>query len=168
MALPSIFIQNGRLPEAIDKAESALMAGGVEVFSRDGVLTRPYLSEFRTPEGKQGRAWRMEPVSVEWLVRRLTCCAHFYRWDKRVNNWILVDCPDRVAKSYLYGMGGEYKLPKLVGVVTTPYLRPDGSLCDHRMGRDDRYTVPERWLRVSGDPECTEPERRAACIDAVR
>jgi hypothetical protein len=44
-----------------------------------GPLPHTFLNEFRTVEGEQGRAWRMEPVSVEWLVRRLTRCAKFMR-----------------------------------------------------------------------------------------
>jgi hypothetical protein len=126
--LPHIFIQKGRLPDAVNEAEAALIKSGTDMFSRDGVLMRSFLHEFRTVKGEQGQAWRMEPVTIEWLVRRLTCCAMFYRFDKRGKNWVWEDCPDKVAKSYLYGMGGEYKLPKLAGVVTTPFLRPDGTV----------------------------------------
>jgi hypothetical protein len=71
--LPHIYIRGGRLPEAVIEAEGALMQsgiGGVELFSRDGVLMRTFLSEFRTAQGEAGRAWRMEPVSAEWCGAR--------------------------------------------------------------------------------------------------
>src|SRR5262249_386738 len=45
-------------------------------------------------------------------------------------SYVPVDAPDKVAETYLARIG-RWKLPNLAGIVNTPFLRVDRSLCEH-------------------------------------
>jgi hypothetical protein len=45
-----------------------------------------------------------------------------------LKKWVITDAPDKVAEIYLARQGG-WKLPVLSGIVYTPFLRADGSIC---------------------------------------
>ena len=47
-----------------------------------------------------------------------------------VKGLVPIDAPDKLAEGYLKRIG-QWRLPKLRSVVTTPFLRPDGSICEH-------------------------------------
>ena len=59
----------------------------------------------------------------------LTCAARFWRYDRRSKAWLPTDAPDKVAETYL-ARRGRWKLPVLAGIIHTPFLRADGSICE--------------------------------------
>ena len=117
-----------------DEAEQALMANGnpFQIFQRNGVLVRPVQSKHRAADrGDEKRwtsTWRLIPVSEPWLCDVLTRCADFVRYDVRTKTWTPKDCPHRVAEMLLSRVG-EWSIPNLLGVTTSPFLRQDGSIC---------------------------------------
>src|SRR5262249_3147548 len=54
--------------------------------------------------------------------------------DGRAGAYVPKNCPDRVAEVYLSRAGG-WRIRVLLGIVNTPFLRADGSLCE-RPGYD--------------------------------
>jgi hypothetical protein len=68
-------------------------------------------------------------VTRPYLVDVLTCAARFWRYDKRSQAWVPIDAPDKVADTYL-ARRGRWKLPVLAGIIHTPFLRADGSICE--------------------------------------
>src|SRR5262249_2204241 len=74
-------------------------------------------------------SWQLIPVTRAHLVEMLCCAAQFLRYDKRAKKLICVDAPDKVAEAYL-ARQGRWKLPLLAGIVNTPFLRADGSICE--------------------------------------
>ena len=46
-----------------------------------------------------------------------------------LKEWVAVNAPDQVAETYLARQGA-WKLPMLSGIVHTPFLRADGSICE--------------------------------------
>ena len=66
---------------------------------------------------------------VHSLVEMLTRAAQFVKWDGRAKKFTPTDAPQQVAETYLERQG-DWKLPPLVGIVNTPFLRADGSICE--------------------------------------
>jgi hypothetical protein len=131
---PQIIVRAGELPAAINAAEAALVADPYcEIYQHGDLIVQPvsldYCLSRRDPPD-----WRLIPVAPIHLVDVLTGIARFLRHDKRVKGLVPIDAPDKVAEGYLKRIG-QWRLRKLSSVVTTPFLRPDGSICD-RPGYD--------------------------------
>lgn len=71
----------------------------------------------------------MIPITRPYLVETLTRAARFLKYNGRSRSWVPIDAPDKVAETYL-ARTGRWKLPMLAGVVNTPFLRTDRSLCE--------------------------------------
>jgi len=72
---------------------------------------------------------RLVQVKLNHMIERFTAAADFQKFDKRSNKWVSIDCPEKVAATYLERIGS-WRLPMLTGIVNAPTLRPDGSLLD--------------------------------------
>ncbi len=89
--------------------------------------------------------------------------ARWERFDKRSEEWVAADPPGLVAAVHLSRVG-QWKLPPVAGVITTPTLRPDGSILT-APGYDAQtrlYHVPDPTLRLR------MPAREATRADAER
>ena len=94
------------------------------------------------------------------LLRRLTAAnviyllnkhaAIFEKFDKRSKKWLIVDPPQAVATQLLEKR--RWQFPKVAGVITTPTLRPDGTILD-RPGYD-----PATQLWYSPDSQVVLPQ----------
>ncbi len=121
----------GELPRVVNEAEQALISLGEELYERGGMLMRPVRSTIINRDGKS-EGWQLIPVATPYLVETLCRAAQFVRMDGRGNAaaiWKPVDAPDKVANALL-SRRGKWKLPVLMGIVQTPFLRVDGSLCE--------------------------------------
>jgi hypothetical protein len=128
-AWPQIYIRAGELPRIVNEAEAALLDLGREIYQRGGLVVRPVLSTLKAADERDTRSWNLTPVTVPYLIENLTRAAQFFKWDSRTRNFAPTDAPQRVAETYL-ARAGEWKLPVLTGIVTTPFLRSDGSVCE--------------------------------------
>ena len=88
------------------------------------------LSEsLRASANRQTEAWQLIPVTVHYLQEALGCAAQFLRFDGRAKAYVQVDPPRQIAE-LLLAKRGAWKLPELAGVINTPFLRADGSICE--------------------------------------
>jgi hypothetical protein len=126
---PQIRVTPGELPRVVDEAESALLGLGREIYQRGGLVVRPTLSKLKASDDRETEAWRLVPVTKAHLVDALTCAARFLKYSIRKKEWVATDAPDKVAEIYL-ARQGYWKLPIITGVIGTPFLRGDGSICD--------------------------------------
>lgn len=127
---PQIQIKPGELPRIVNEAEDALLLLGREIYQRGGMLVRPVLNQsLKASAGRDTESWQLVPVNRAYLVEVLCCAAQFLRYDRRANKFVPVDAPNKVAETYL-SRQGRWKLPPLAGVVNTPFLRIDGSICE--------------------------------------
>jgi hypothetical protein len=131
---PQIYVKNGELPRVVNEAEDALLLLGNEIYQRGGLIVRPVLTKLKAANDRDMQGWRLIPVTQPYLVETLTCAARFLKHDVRSKAWAAINAPDRVAQTYLARQGA-WKLPILSGIVPTPFLRDDGSLCE-RPGYD--------------------------------
>lgn len=130
-ARPEIHLRGGQLPATVDAAEEALLApGDCGIYQRGGSLVRAVrLETLRAERGVKRRpgALIIHPVEVPYLTERFTQAALWMRLDRRMRKWKAVDCPERIAKTYLSRLGA-WKVPPLLGIIEAPTLRPDGSV----------------------------------------
>jgi hypothetical protein len=130
---PLIRIKSGELPRVVREAERALILLGDEIYQRAGMLMRPVLNEsVKASGGRQTSSWQLIEVVRPYLVEVLCRAAQFERCKVLKNGfveWYRVDAPDKIAETYLKHRG-RWTLPHLAGVVNTPFLRVDGSICE--------------------------------------
>jgi hypothetical protein len=120
---------SSQLHAVIDKAVEALGADSV-LFQRDGQLVRV----LRVAEcEKQARDLAGMPVirsaGTATIRERLTAVAKWEKWDGRSESYKLTTPPDSVVQAV--AARGEYPLVRPVtGIIETPFMRPDGSVCE--------------------------------------
>jgi putative DNA primase/helicase len=127
---PQIQIKPGELPRIVNEAEDALLLLGREIYQRGGMVVRPVLNQsLKASADRETESWQVIAVTRPHLVEILCYAAQFLRYDKRAQKLTAVDAPEKVAEAYL-NRQGRWKLPLLAGIVNTPFLRVDGSICE--------------------------------------
>jgi hypothetical protein len=126
---PQIQIIPGEIPRIVNEAENALLLLDREIYQRGGLVVRPVLARLKASKQREIQGWQLVPVTRPYLVDALTCAAQFMRYNTRSKTWVTTDAPDKVAEIYL-ARRGRWKLPVLTGIIHTPFLRTDGSICE--------------------------------------
>jgi hypothetical protein len=127
---PEIRIVPGDLPNMVDQAEAALLAAiDTDFYQRAGMVVRPVLTKLTASDDRVTEGWRLVSVERAHCVDVMTRTIQFRRYARRTKTWVLVDAPGQVAATWL-AREGEWRLPVIAGVMTTPFLRRDGTLCD--------------------------------------
>jgi hypothetical protein len=125
-----IRLVNGRLPWSLNEVEQVVLAeGGCGLYHRAGMVVRPIKVEMFASDQRKTFSWQMHEVSAVYLTDLLTRIIQFQMFDQRADDWLDKDCPKKIAEAYLARVG-EWEIPELRGVVNTPFLREDGSLCE--------------------------------------
>ena len=125
---PTIRIAGGNLPEIVDQAEQALIEGDFSLYQRGSLLVKPAPVPVDIADNKTTTAVRLAAVRSHLLVEMMTKAATWQRFDIRKNDWVSIDCPERVANTLL--AREQWNLPILSGIVNCPVLRPDGSVVE--------------------------------------
>lgn len=121
----------GDFPELCDAAETALFEHEPNLFQRGNELVRVMLSRPETVHGitRPGGKTLITAVDVEHLMDRLNRQIRWQRWSHRKSAWAASNAPRTVATNLL-ARAGTWRFYSLVGVVTAPTLRPDGSVIE--------------------------------------
>jgi len=158
-ALPTITVTPGESPKAVDEAEEILLANSerLGVFQRSGEVVRAVrLSKSKHSCGLQREVGTIQLAPVgqvaltEMFDRLITW--HRVRAPRDGAEAVRIDCPGKIAAAYLSRIGS-WRLPLLVGVISAPIMRPDGSvLC--RAGYDEAtgLYLTEDWPDLNGNP----------------
>ena len=117
----------GQLPRVASETEQALLAAGVPIFSRAGTLVHPIIDTVSAADGRQTKTGKLRPFCADSLLDRIADVALFQRHDGRRKAWVNIDPPYQVATTLL-SREGHWTVSRINGVITTPTLRPDGSL----------------------------------------
>jgi putative DNA primase/helicase len=159
--LPVIKVVDGEVARIVDEAEAALLEARVPFLVRAGMLMYPVTETLQTADDQKTEATVLRAVQPEYLVYVLNKhAAMFMRYDVRAQAWVPTDPPSRVARSLL--QKGQWSFPKVTGVITTPTMRPDGTILD-RPGYDSTtqlWYAPDKYLRVP--PIKAQPTREDA------
>lgn len=163
--MPVIKVVASEMPRVVDEAEAALMAAAEPIFSRAGNLVRPITDVVPTGSGRLTRIARLRPLGTVALTDVLAQTAKFQRYDERRRAWVNIDPPAKVAET-LIAREGKWRVPPVAGIITTPTLRPDGTLLD-KAGYDPAtrlYLMLDESLEL---PEILEKPSREDAVDAL-
>ena len=126
-ARPDIYIDPGMLPSILQQCAHLL---DEMVFKRGIYLVRiGQGAELVDGLSRLSTQPIVLPVTRYWLVRELTTLATFQRWDKKINDYKVIDCPTNVAAALETGTDDMTFRP-LTALASAPFLRVDGSICD--------------------------------------
>jgi putative DNA primase/helicase len=127
----TIRIIKGQIARMTDAAEAALIAAAdvAPILVRAGMLVQPIIDQLPAARGRMTDITLLRRLSAANLIYLLNKhAATFERYDVRSDDWVAVDPPAAVAAQLLEK--GQWRFPKVAGVITTPTLRPDGTILD--------------------------------------
>ncbi len=128
--LPIIKVKAGKLSTLATKAEELLITAAVPVYQRGGALVRPIIE---TVDASHGRKTKIATLKVLDTIYMRDILGRHASWVKQSKDeggkksTTPVDPPTSVASTILARVG-DWKLPAISGVISTPTMRPDGSL----------------------------------------
>jgi hypothetical protein len=124
---PLIQVVGGNLHNDATEGESALLQAGRAIYQRGHELVRPAVQVVAASRGRMTHSAALVEIGCAGLRDALCQVAHWERFDKRSGDWVEINPPADVALTIL-ARSGEWRFPRIAGVITTPTLRPDGSL----------------------------------------
>jgi len=125
--LPEIHVEPGELPRMAEQGEQALFDAHCAIYRRDMMLVRPTVEEVDAADGRKTKVARLVEIAGPYLRGELCKVAHWKRYNVRQQDWTPTNPPDHVVQLIL-ARYGDWKLHPVSGVITTPTLRPDGTL----------------------------------------
>jgi hypothetical protein len=145
-----IRIVGGEIARAVDETEKALAALHVPVLVRAGFLCQPIVDKRPAADRSETEVTlltRMNPHSMSYVLNKHRI--KYEKWNERAKEWKDIDPPPAVVEKLL-AKGTWPQLPHVVGVVTVPTLRPDGTVLSHP-GYD---LATKLWCAPAGDFDC--------------
>jgi hypothetical protein len=125
--LPTIRLRDGHLPEAVAETEKAVIASNANVFARTDNLVYPASELVQAVHGGKTVSVRLREYTVDSFVEPVAAAAIFQRYNERRKGWVDVDPPVQLVRMLL-ARSRKWAFPRIAGIITTPTLRPDGSL----------------------------------------
>jgi hypothetical protein len=125
--MPVIRLQAGELHNIATEAEAALIAADTPFYVRGEQLVRPVTDDLPASHGRRTKVARLSDVGEPVMIDRLSRSALWIKWDARAKKYVPADPTPKVAATVL-ARDGEWTFRKLTGVITTPTLRPDGTI----------------------------------------
>ena len=130
---PNVRVRGGSLSKNATDAEANLIEAEVPIYRQASRLVHPVTEEVPAADGRKTRSAALHEVSEPYL--RDLLCRHmgWQKWDVRKKEdeigerWREVDPPNDVVKTML-ARAGEWKFFATIGIISTPTMRPDGSL----------------------------------------
>ena len=104
-----------------------MISAGLEIFTRAGTLVYPAFENRVAANGRKTIAARLSAFSADSFVEPVAEAAIYQRWNVRKGAWVDVDPPNLLVRMALT-RGRRWAYPHVSGIITTPTLRPDGSL----------------------------------------
>lgn len=159
-----IRIRKGELNRHVDEAEAALVKAKDNLYRYGGRIVHIEWDFIRVSGGGTTNALRLFEATANNIKERLEKVCRFEKWDARSMGWVGCGCPDDIAPTFIDR--GSWKLPALLGVVTAPTLRQDGSVID-QSGYDERTGIvfEPHGLKF---PQIPEKPTRQQAIDALQ
>jgi len=124
-AIPNIVIVRGELHKAADEGLAALWAARVPFYIRNFELVRVCTVKAKTWDGEVIEVPAVLSVEYPALRRAMSQSANWMR--PGLKSDYAVDCPKDLVE-LVRSMVNEWPFPPLAGLISTPTLRPDGSV----------------------------------------
>lgn len=133
--LPKIEIKDGELSQLATRAEALLIHAGVPIYQRGGELVRPIIETVDASRGRKTKVAQLRPLDSVYLRDLLARYAIWLRYDAREQQVNQTNPPYETATTVM-ARAGEWRFKAITGVISTPTMRPDGSLLTMQ-GYDD-------------------------------
>jgi hypothetical protein len=114
---PTIKVSGGELHRIVDRAEQELARSG-KYYQRGGLIASISVDP-ATGESQ------IIPTSKPAMTRALSCAAVWQRYDKRSDEWVMCDPPERHC-IVLFDAQTYAHMPPLAGIARQPYMRASG------------------------------------------
>jgi bifunctional DNA primase/polymerase-like protein len=124
---PTIQIMDGQLLRVLGETEDALLASGLPIFSRAGMLVEPVAENMSAADGRKTVVARLRELTPESFLGPAAESATFRKYDRKRNQWVDTDPPLRHVRVIL-ASERRWPFPHVSGIITAPTLRADGSL----------------------------------------
>ena len=124
---PIVRIVADGLSKLATRAQEVLLAADVQFYERGGMLARPIIKEVSAFHDRTTKVAQLEPIDETYMRDKLSKIAIWERFDGKKKRWVSVNPPPETAPTIL-SRKGEWLFPSIAGVITTPTMRPDGSL----------------------------------------
>lgn len=156
-----ILIEAGQQHDEATKGEAAIIAGGRPVFQWGTKIVRPCIRETKASDGSTTITAALMELRVHAILDELSRAAEFQKFAGRKDDLVVVNAPKLMAEIIL-SRAGEWTFPVISGLVTTPTLRPDGSVL-----REPGYDIETRLFhhadrRLKLHDALTNPTRQDA------
>jgi hypothetical protein len=158
---PVINVESGELHIATTAAEAALIASKLPIFQRGKSLVQPLVMDVPGSHGRITQSACLGELNVFSMVDHMCGVAEFQKYDARTEDYVRVNPPGQVAQ-ILLNRQGRWNFPVIAGVITTPTLRPDGTLLT-APGYDEAmrlYHIADPTIQLH--PAVHRPTRAAA------
>lgn len=110
------------------EAEAALIDAGSPFYVRGGSgIVRPVVEEMAAAHGRRAKVARLSQVTTSSMIDHLSRSAHWVKFNQRKKDLVPTD-PTPAIASIILEREGEWLFPVISGVITTPTLRPDGTI----------------------------------------
>ena len=162
---PTISVAAGILDQLATECESCLITSGVSIYQRGTSLVRPMSWEVAASDERTTTAAGLRQVNNHMLIDMLAQSVSFVRYDIRKKLNVPVDPPAR-AVDILLSRAGLWRLPTVLGVITAPTLRRDGSIVSDA-GYDPAtrlYMVPDPNLKMPTVPDWPTYDQAVAAM----
>jgi hypothetical protein len=124
---PRIEFKVGHLADVVTKAEDALLTSGLQIYQRGGDLVRPGVREVRTAGGRTTSTTVFEVLGADAVIDLLSQSADWMKYDGRTKAMKVINPPSQVS-DILLSRRGQWRFPAIMGLISAPTLRPDGSV----------------------------------------
>jgi putative DNA primase/helicase len=141
--LSTIQIRDGQMIRAVEETERAMLAAGIEVFARAGMLAYPVVETLGASVGRKVDVVQLRTFTPDSFFGAVAEGAIFQRYDMKRRMIVDVDPPMQLVR-FVLSHERRWAFPRVSGVITTPTLRADGSLLS-TPGHDPRT---ELYLRT--------------------
>lgn len=127
---PSVFLLPGERNVSINEIERILINAEVPIFCQGSRLVK--LVEIK-PKNEKGIYQRdsetlLMPVEKVFLADLITECCAIFKYDRRANEYKVVDCPYQYAESYI--ARSIYGVRELKAIISAPTLLSDFTILD--------------------------------------
>jgi putative DNA primase/helicase len=109
------------------KAQHLLIAAGSKIYQYSGALVLPIVEEVDASDERKTTVVRIRRITHP--VLNLELCRHvqFEKFEGRSKKWKRIRADGNTTTDIL-AQEGRWLFPRIVGVITTPTLRPDGTI----------------------------------------
>jgi Bifunctional DNA primase/polymerase, N-terminal len=125
--LPVIQVRDGELSLLATTAEEMLIGAGTPLYQRGGALVRPIIETVDASRGRKTKVAQLKVLDSVYARDLMGRHAVWMKWDGRAKRLVRTNAPMEIA-SMVLARAGDWTFATIAGVISTPTMRPDGSL----------------------------------------